>query len=477
MKNKGAEQSNHTYSSSRQYRPQRFDQVIGQETCVQTLKNTIRMGRVAHAYLFCGTRGTGKTTLARIFAKALNCPNLDQNLIEPCCTCSLCREIALGSSLDVLEIDGASNRGIDDIRQLSESIGYAPAMGKYKIFLIDEVHMLTKEAFNALLKNLEEPPPSAKFFFATTEPNKIPETILSRCQRFNLRRLKKESIAQKLSMIAQAASLPVDSKVLLTLAQYADGGLRDAESLFDQLVSFAGDQDITSTLVEEVLGLAPHSWFEEIDRAILKGKTSIAFEITEKLLFASKDIGRFIDDLALHFRTIYLLKIEALPEGKEHEHLQEIKNCLQEEQIQKIFHYLQEVMKVIKFVSSQRFLLEKLLLDIITVRYEIPLPYIVRKLTQLEEAFLSNTPQVECVQASSDPIEQKSPLESPTVAIQEASCAVQKLPSVEAKSKDIAPRPAPFVIQNEEQEKRRQESLMHFAAIELEGTLKKKKTL
>ena len=463
MKNKGYEQTSTSYSSSRQYRPQRFDQVIGQETCVQTLKNTIRMGRVAHAYLFSGTRGTGKTTLARIFAKALNCPHLDTERIEPCCTCSICREIATGSSLDVMEIDGASNRGIDDIRQLSESIGYAPAAGKFKIFLIDEVHMLTKEAFNALLKNLEEPPPSAKFFFATTEPNKIPETILSRCQRFNLRRLKKESIVQKLLHIAEQSSLQVDHAILYTLAQYADGGLRDAESLFDQLISFAGDGEISSNLVEEVLGIAPHTWFEEIDSAILKGNTRVAFEITEKLLFASKDIGRFLDDLTAHFRKIYLIKIGALEESEENKRFHAITNALQEEQLLKVFHCLQEAMKAMKTVSSQQFLLEKLLLDIISVRYEIPLPYIVRKLAKLEESLGSRSEGLPQVEAA---IEQKKEPERPP----ETSPPSLKPPTI-----DLAQRPVPFAVQNEEQEKRRQESLMHFAAIELEGTLKKKK--
>jgi DNA polymerase-3 subunit gamma/tau len=447
----------HYHPSSRQFRPQRFDQVLGQDTCVQTLKNTIRMGRVAHAYLFCGTRGTGKTTLARIFAKALSCPNLDKESIEPCCTCSLCKEISLGTSLDVLEIDGASNRGIDDIRQLSESIGYAPTKGAYKIFLIDEVHMLTKEAFNALLKNLEEPPPSAKFFFATTEPNKIPETILSRCQRFNLRRLGKEAIVQKLSMIAHESDLLVDQKILHTLAQYADGGLRDAESLFDQLIAFANNNEITTELVEEILGIAPHTWFHEIDQAILKGNTKVAFDITEKILFTSKDIGRFIEDLASHFRKLYLLKIDALAEKEDSPLLHEVKLCLNEEQIQKIFHYIYEAMKAMKAVSSQRFLLEKLLLDIISVRYEIPLPYIVRKLAQLEESFASNKNEGNI-----------SPQKAPEI--------VPEITPVIVKERPVTlQRPTPFLIQNEEQEKQRQETLMHFAAIELEGTLHKKK--
>ena len=183
----------------RKYRPQAFSSIIGQEAIVITLKNAIRLKRLAHAYLFSGSKGTGKTTLARLFAKALNCKHLDQDG-EPCNQCPSCLEITSGHSLDVLEIDGASNRGIDDIRQINETIGYAPASGEYKIYIIDEVHMLTKEAFNALLKTLEEPPPHVKFFFATTEPHKVLPTILSRCQRFDLNRIPEEAMQQKHSL-------------------------------------------------------------------------------------------------------------------------------------------------------------------------------------------------------------------------------------------------------------------------------------
>lgn len=430
------------------------------------------MGRVSNAYLFSGTRGTGKTTLARIFAKALNCPHLDREQIEPCCRCSVCREISLGTSLDVLEIDGASNRGIDDIRQLSETIGYAPASGRYKIFLIDEVHMLTKEAFNALLKNLEEPPPSAKFFFATTEPNKIPETIVSRCQRFNLKRLQKEAIVHKLAMIAEASSLSVDAGVLHTLAHYADGGLRDAESLFDQLIAFRGEGEITPRLVEEVLGLAPQEWFHELDKAILTGHTRIAFDMTEKLLLAGKDVCRFFEDLASHFRTIYLLKVGTSNREQKEALLSEVASVLQEEQIQKIYHYLHDAMKALKVVSSQRFLVEKLLLDIITVRYEIPLPFIVRKLSQLEESWnRNNEASVSDIKRSSSHQKQEQAAPPDVVQAETSSSSLADAPV----EKEAVMRPIPFATQNEEQEKRRQENLMHFAALELESTLKKKK--
>src|SRR3984957_4201366 len=222
---------------ARKYRPQSFQEVLGQEAIITTLKNAIKNNRLAHAYLFCGSRGTGKTTLARIFAKALNCQRPTEDL-EPCNVCESCKEITSGSSLDVLEIDGASHRGIDDVRQINDTVGYSCASGKYKIYIIDEVHMLTKEAFNALLKTLEEPPPKVKFFFATTEPHKIPATILSRCQRFNLRRISPSLIVQKLQRIAQDVKAEIDPEALHLIANMADGALRDAESLLDQVLSF-----------------------------------------------------------------------------------------------------------------------------------------------------------------------------------------------------------------------------------------------
>lgn len=203
---------------ARKYRPQSFQDVVGQEVVVTTLKNAIRLSKVAHAYLFCGGRGTGKTTLARLFAKALNCEKLNCDQ-EPCNQCSSCLDIMAGQSLDVIEIDGASNRGIDDIRQINEMVGYVPSHGRYKIYIIDEVHMLTKEAFNALLKTLEEPPPQAKFFFATTEAHKILPTIISRCQRFDLGRISITQITSKLEQIAKDLQRDVDADALHKIAE------------------------------------------------------------------------------------------------------------------------------------------------------------------------------------------------------------------------------------------------------------------
>ena len=222
---------------ARKWRPQQFDQVVGQNHVTRTLQNAIDLGRVAHAYLFCGPRGVGKTTTARIFAKALNCQKGMKK--EPCDACSNCKEISAGTSLDVLEIDGASNRGIDQVRELRDNVKFAPASSRFKIYIIDEVHMLTTEAFNALLKTLEEPPEHVKFFFATTEPHKVPSTILSRCQRFDLRKISAKEIYDALKNIVRHEKIKTEEKTLFAVAKAADGSLRDAESLLDQLISFS----------------------------------------------------------------------------------------------------------------------------------------------------------------------------------------------------------------------------------------------
>ena len=266
---------------ARKYRPQTFQEVLGQDAIVTTLKNAIRNQRLAHAYLLCGSRGTGKTTLARVFAKALNCqaPTADG---EPCGLCSSCKEIATGHSLDVLEIDGASHRGIDDIRRINETVGYASSSGRYKIYIIDEVHMLTKEAFNALLKTLEEPPPRVIFLFATTEPHKVLPTVLSRCQRFNLNRIPITTIVSKLRRIAQEQNIDVEEEALHLLARRADGGLRDAESLFDQIIAF-NEGAITTTTVAHVFGMMPKETLFALDLAGKEGRLSAAFDIAHNL--------------------------------------------------------------------------------------------------------------------------------------------------------------------------------------------------
>jgi DNA polymerase-3 subunit gamma/tau len=291
---------------ARKWRPQQFDDVIGQEHITTTLKNAIEQNRLAHAYLFVGPRGIGKTSTARIFAKALNCATGPTT--TPCDKCDNCKEIAEGRALDVLEIDGASNRGIDEVRELRETVRYAPARGKFKIYIIDEVHMLTKEAFNALLKTLEEPPAHVKFLFATTEPQKVLPTILSRCQRFDLRRIPAALIVKHLKKIAKDEKVAIDGAALAAIARGAEGGLRDAESTLDQLIAFCGEK-IAEKDVLAVFGLVAHDQIAALTDAIVDGKTNAALHVLKELDEIGKDLQRLLADLLDHFRNLLVISL------------------------------------------------------------------------------------------------------------------------------------------------------------------------
>ena len=286
---------------ARKWRPQQFEDVVGQDHVVRTLQNAIKSGRVAHAYLFVGPRGTGKTSIARLLAKALNCEK--GPTVKPCGKCDNCREIAAGSSLDVLEIDGASNNTVDQIRDLRDTVRYAPARGRFKIYIIDEVHMLTSSAFNALLKTLEEPPAHVKFLFATTEPDKVLPTIVSRCQRFDLRRIPAKLIVERLGVIARNEKVKVDDDALLAIARGSEGALRDAESALDQLIAFKGDS-IHEEDVLSVFGLVARRGVEALAGAILKGDIAGVIGQVAALDDAGKDLQRLAMDLLEHFRNL-----------------------------------------------------------------------------------------------------------------------------------------------------------------------------
>lgn len=308
---------------ARKYRPQRFEEVVGQEHITRTLQNAITGKRLAQAYLFVGPRGVGKTSSARILAKALNCQaSKGEPTDNPCGTCDACIEIAEGRSLDVMEIDGASNNSVESIRTLRENAAYAPARGPYKVYLIDEVHMLSTAAFNALLKTLEEPPEHVKFLFATTEAQKVPATILSRCQRFDLRRLTPELIANHLLHIAKSENISLDPSAAAAIARGADGAMRDAESMLDQVVAFCGTT-IGAADIQSVFGFTPRETVLGLAEALLARDTPAALALVKEQAEAGKDLARLLGDLVALLRDVLIGKVHPPAEATEESRLGE----------------------------------------------------------------------------------------------------------------------------------------------------------
>lgn len=299
---------------ARKWRPQSFEDIAGQEPITRTLQNAIRTNRIAHAYLFTGVRGVGKTTAARILAKALNCEK--GPTATPCNRCSHCEEITEGVSIDVLEIDGASNRGIDEIRQIIENVRYQPAKCRFKIYIIDEVHQVTRDAFNALLKTLEEPPPSVKFILATTEPHRLPETILSRCQRYDFRRISLREIVERLAEISRSEGLGITDGALALIGREADGSMRDAQSLLEQVLACSqGTADATNiamvdeTVLQDVLGLAQRRVLYELSAAVLAGDAQRCVGLVAEVVHQGGDINRLSRDLVEHFRNLLVTRL------------------------------------------------------------------------------------------------------------------------------------------------------------------------
>jgi DNA polymerase-3 subunit gamma/tau len=371
---------------ARKYRPQRFSGVVGQEHVTQTLAHAIQQNRIAHAYLFCGPRGTGKTTIARIFAKCLNAtggPKVDFDDSDP-----RCREIAEGRSLDVLEIDAASNRGIDEIRGLRETVKYVPAASKFKVYIIDEVHMLTKEAFNALLKTLEEPPEHAKFMFATTEPEKVLPTILSRCQRFDLRRIPAGLIVRHLDDIARQEKVKVEPAALYAMARGAEGAMRDAESALDQLISFCGDK-IEEADVLSMFGLTAQKQLLDLSGAVLAGEVEGALRQLNDLAGHGKDLGRLLADLLNHFRNLLIFQISRgdlnLLEVTEAEAaaLAEQAKLAGTEGLTRILEVLGDADLRLRDTTSKKILLEVALLKAIEARTALSLDTVLKRLEEL----------------------------------------------------------------------------------------------
>ncbi|MGD1019625.1 MAG: DNA polymerase III subunit gamma/tau [Verrucomicrobiia bacterium] len=372
---------------ARKWRPQQFDDVVGQEHVTTTLKNAIDQNRLAHAYLFVGPRGIGKTSTARIFAKALNC--VKGPTVTPCDECDNCKEITEGRSLDVLEIDGASNNGVEQVRELRDTVRYAPARSKFKIYIIDEVHMLTTQAFNALLKTLEEPPAHVKFFFATTEPQKVLPTILSRCQRFDLRRIPSSLIVKHLKAIAKKEKVTVDDAALAAIARGAEGGLRDAESALDQLIAFCGNK-IAENDVLSVFGLVAHVQIAKLTDAVIDGQTTKALRVLKELDDVGKDLQRLMADLLDHFRNLLVVTLGEdgvqslqLPET-EIELLQAQAQRADADAVLRIIDALSAAEGRLRYALSKRVFLEIALVKAVKARELVGIEGVLKKLNELK---------------------------------------------------------------------------------------------
>jgi DNA polymerase-3 subunit gamma/tau len=373
---------------ARKWRPQVFEDVVGQRHITQTLQNAILQKRVAHAFLFTGARGVGKTSTARILAKALNCEKGPQ--INPCNQCTTCHEISSGSSMDVIEIDGASNRGIDEIRELRENVRYTPAKSRYKIYIIDEVHMLTREAFNALLKTLEEPPSHIIFVFATTEPHKIPATILSRCQRYDFKRIPLREIIGSLKKIIEEEKVQMSQRALLSIAQESEGSLRDAQSLLDQVISYGG-KEIRDEDMVEVLGLIDRKILYDTIEAVARRDAEGCMEVIEHVYHYGVDLQHFCRELLQYFRNLILMKVSEHPEGlmelpeEELEILKKQAEKFEFDQLNHLFNLLLKGEEEMAQSTFPRTMLEMTLIRMATLRPILPIDEILKKLEGLEK--------------------------------------------------------------------------------------------
>ena len=346
----------------RKFRPQEFADVKGQEHIVTTLKNQIKADRIGHAYLFCGTRGTGKTTIAKIFAKAVNCEHPVDG--SPCGECASCKAIAAGSSMNVIEIDAASNNGVDNIREIREEVAYRPTEGKYKVYIIDEVHMLSIGAFNALLKTLEEPPSYVIFILATTEAHKIPITILSRCQRYDFRRISIETISDRLMELMEKENVEVEERAIRYIAKAADGSMRDALSLLDQCIAFYLGQKLTYDHVLEVLGAVDTEVFSKLLRKVLAEDVAGAISQLEELVIEGRDLGQFVNDFTWYLRNLLLLKgsddmEEVLDMSSENMALlKEEARLVEADVLMRYIRIFSELSNQVKYSSQKRILIE-----------------------------------------------------------------------------------------------------------------------
>lgn len=373
----------------RKFRPKDFEDVKGQEHIVTTLKNQIKADRIGHAYLFCGTRGTGKTTIAKILARAVNCEHPVDG--SPCNTCKTCKAILEGTSMNVIEIDAASNNGVDNIREIREEVAYRPTEGRYKVYIIDEVHMLSTGAFNALLKTLEEPPSYVIFILATTEAHKIPITILSRCQRYDFRRITVETIARRLTELMEKEGNDVEEKAIRYIAKAADGSMRDALSLLDQCIAFYLGETLTYEKVLENLGAVDTDIFSGLLRKILKQDTTGAVKTLEEIILQGKEMGQFVTDFIWYLRNLLLISSSDHPEeavdvsAENLEKMKEESAMVDAETLMRYIRIFSELSNQIKYASQKRVLVEIAIIKLCQPVMETNLDSLYDRVRVLEE--------------------------------------------------------------------------------------------
>ena len=391
----------------REWRPKTFNDVVGQEHITTTLKNQILNNRIAHAYLFCGTRGTGKTSTAKVFSKALNCLNLKDG--EPCNECEMCRKINEGLAIDVTELDAASNNGVDKIRDIIDDVKYPPQEARYKVYIMDEVHMLSAGAVNAFLKTLEEPPANVIFILATTDPQKLPITILSRCQRFDFKRINNNEITARLRRIVDDQNVLADERSLNLIARVSDGAMRDSLSILDQAISM-GNGNVDYNTVVSMLGLVTNEHLFNLTNAVIQRSVEKSIEIIEDVIYSGKDIYLFIKDLIAHYRNLLMAKVTNNPEevlDMSEENIALIKEQsarLRAEEIMRCIRILQEAENNAKLSKQARLYCELAIIKMCKIEYDTSSEVMLTRLNKLEENLKNGSIKVATVESQNNNI-------------------------------------------------------------------------